>query len=222
MNSPKKWLLTLGMLVLMCIACPLSALAQDTCKPVDPNNQNYPDASFTLYCGVEAIQGDANEMASAIQDIPGAIRELQAIDYNFYWFDTPADYKTYASANKLTYVAPGSTDFGVTVFNTNNVPQYTVIFQTNSSGQTNEYISSTTYYYAAQAIDALMGYVMNGGVNFLPLQNVSTYTNSSTFQYFQKELAQDWSVFNKQEACTNPTTNDPGVFSEQKDANGNY
>jgi len=147
------------------------------CNNVD-NQLGYPHGSFTKYCGMAGLS-NGQTMLNAISQTHGSASGEMPTAYNgsqpgvvFYLFHTPAEYAQNFPASGGNPV-PGTNDFGVTKFDSANRPVFSAIFEINSALKTNAFIGSTSDHEVGRSIDALMGYVMNGGVVKTPYQNIS-------------------------------------------------
>jgi len=124
----------------------------------------------TMALGVANTHGGAtSEMIRANNgNFPTGTKPANGVA--FYLFATPQDYADSASSLGLgTAETVGQTDFGVTHFNSQNVPVYSAVFLVNKTGESAN-ISRATGQQVGRALDYLEGYIKNGGI--VPPQNL--------------------------------------------------
>jgi hypothetical protein len=210
-------------LAALSLAIPGTASAAVTCHDVDATT-TYPHGHFTQYCGTAAtLPASAAQVLAAAASPPGSAEgELRTAfqpvttptatppGVQFYVFHTPADYTSnfpLSGGNPQ----PGNKDFAVTKFDAAGRPVFSAIFEVNQAGTSNAFIKHTAEHEIGRSIDALMGYVMNGGVPRTPYPLVSASTGNGLLL---DQLNADWTALNLLPPCT---ATGSGVFNGQAD-----
>lgn len=214
-------------------AFPQQAQAAIVCTNISAGTL-YPDAAWTQKCvnGAATVPNatQANQMNAAASNSHGvATSELRrAANRNFtnlngvryYLFATQADYQAWTVQTGETYVAPAATDFGVTYFNTRNVPVYIAIFTQNQATPvetTN--IARATGTQMGKALNYLVGHVKNGGivppVLFRVSDTIAPGTPEPWQNIFRQNLDKDWLAINVKAPCKVGSTF--GLFSKYAD-----
>lgn len=211
-------------MLLLGLALPHAAQAQAIAPPSGCSAYASPGVwpnGFTSFCA-GATSSDQSTMQGAIAQMHGnGVYAMEKAGVAFFIFGTEAQYATAFPASK-GYPTPASTDFGVTYFGPtggNNVPVFSAIFKKNSAGTTNPNIPNTSAFQAGRSLDAMLGYVNNGGVFVLPQINVSSTTTTPAQSNFNDDLTIDWgttTLFNGLSPCKT-AGNANGVFTGQKD-----
>ena len=119
------------------------AQAAVTCTQVNPSNSAYPFNTYSYYCGT-ATAANGSTMAQGVHNagILG-LGELARSGTKYYLFHSPAEYAQNFPASGGN-PQPGSGEYGVTKFDTNNIPIFSAIFEQDSSGVVSPYISYHT------------------------------------------------------------------------------
>jgi hypothetical protein len=204
----------LAAMLLLGLALPHEAQAAVTipsdCHQITGNGSTWPN-SFTYYCN-GATLSDGSTMTTSIAQMHGnGVWAMEKSGVVFFIYGTQAQYKADFAAP-----VPATTDFGVTAFNSSNVPTFSAIFLKDgeSTPKANPNVPNTSAYQASRSLDVMFGYVNNGGVIALPYVSTSGSTN------FANELTTDWgtatTTFNALSPCKT-SGGFSGVFTEQKD-----
>jgi hypothetical protein len=205
----RQLILSLGMVLGVSIGLHAgTAKAAVTCQPVQASPTQWPFGTYTDYCGT-STQAHGSSMANSLNEsqfsnLPNYQQTGAAVAYLFH---SPAEYKTFFGTGAGS---PGSTDFGITDYNSSNQPIRSSIFEVNTAGTTNPNIPNTTAHEAGHWDDWILANVTPGAV-----------TQSSTTDFIA-EVTQDWTTFTNLAACYNSTSQSYGIFSQHQGADGVY
>lgn len=194
----------------LALFAPHQAQAAVTCTAVSTTNSEYPYQGHAFYCGAATLT-NGQTMAARVHGDGILGNELFRAGVTYYLFDTPAEYAQNfpVSGGNPT---PAAGAYGVTKYDTTNVPIFSAVFQHNSSGTLNTHLEYTVNLQVADAGDFLLGYMSNGGV---PLP-VNARFSASTL--FQAQANSDWTTFKQKTPCKTVATNHYQVFNTWADS----
>jgi hypothetical protein len=227
---------SLAAMLLLGLATPHAASAATiTCQPINPNAP-WPGGVYTQYCS-NTSQSNYDQVYQAVNSVlgsqtgggqnllsnsmislyttgsPGTTEFPKGTGKGFfgvvYLFHSPADYTTWASANKVPKLAPSATGGGITILDASTFQAYyTAVFEQNGNGLDQSNVVGDN---AEHEVGHWLDYLLRGADK----QSV-VLSNSA---YYQSEINTDWSylnVVNSNPACRIPHGN-PGVFTGRAD-----
>jgi hypothetical protein len=237
---------SLAAMLLLGLAIPHAAIAAVTCTAIPGTGSIWPGSVYTQKCGADtsadnadALFGGVNETATGsgsgqprtllmnsmislfAHGAPAGGAVVAGSGKGFfgvvYLFHNPADYHAWTAANKVIDVATTSGLQAVTAIDSKTFQaMYTAVFEVSTNGLMNSIVIGGN---TSHEIGHWMDYLIEKQIDPTNKLKLLVVSNQPLFNTL---IENDWSNLAQNgtvnEACTDPNSNAPGIFTGEADA----